>query len=64
MKREVNMRHKPIETKGAVNEVKGVDTVNRTIFTADKDINTDPLGMWTGVPTDPYDEPVQDADDL
>ena len=26
--------------------------------------DTDPLGMYTGVPEDPYDEPVQDADDL
>lgn len=25
---------------------------------------TDPLGMYTGVPENPYDEPVQDADDL
>ncbi len=24
----------------------------------------DPLGMYTGVPENPYDEPVQDADDL
>ena len=29
------------------------------------EIITDPLGSWTGVPTDdPYDEPIQDADDL
>lgn len=25
---------------------------------------TDPLGSWTGVPEDPYEVPVQDADDL
>lgn len=25
---------------------------------------TDPQGSWTGVPADPYDTPVQDADDL
>ena len=25
---------------------------------------TDVLGSWTGVPWDPDDEPVQDADDL
>ena len=25
---------------------------------------TDPLGSYTGVPTDPYDQPIQDADDL
>ena len=28
-------------------------------------IDTDPLGSWTGVPTDdPYEKPIQDADDL
>ena len=31
----------------------------------ENDIHTDPLGSWTGVPLDdPYDKPVQDADDL
>lgn len=25
---------------------------------------TDPQGMYTGVPENPYEEPVQDADDL
>ncbi|MBE6609637.1 MAG: hypothetical protein E7634_03095 [Ruminococcaceae bacterium] len=31
----------------------------------DSDIHTDPLGSWTGVPfDDPYDKPIQDADDL
>lgn len=25
---------------------------------------TDPQGSWTGVPDDPWDVPVQDADDL
>lgn len=25
---------------------------------------TDPNGSYTGVPQDPYDQPVQDADDL
>ena len=27
-------------------------------------IDTDPLGMYTGVPKNPNEEPVQDADDL
>jgi len=27
-------------------------------------IDTDPFGSYTGVPDDPYDKPVQDADDL
>lgn len=27
-------------------------------------IDTDPLGMYTGVPDNPYEKPVQDADDL
>ena len=26
--------------------------------------DTDPQGSWTGVPLDPFEEPVQDADDL
>ena len=26
--------------------------------------NTDPNGMYTGVPRDPFEKPVQDADDL
>ena len=25
---------------------------------------SDPLGSWTGQPLDPYEVPVQDADDL
>ena len=32
-----------------------------THFTAAK---TDPMGSWTGQPLDPYEIPVQDADDL
>ena len=28
------------------------------------EINTDPQGSWTGAPDDPYDKPIQDADDL
>lgn len=27
-------------------------------------VNTDPQGSWTGVPADPKERPVQDADDL
>ena len=26
--------------------------------------NTDPQGSWTGVPREPYEKPVQDADDM
>ena len=26
--------------------------------------NTDPQGMYTGVPENPWEKPVQDADDL
>lgn len=26
--------------------------------------DTDPQGMYTGVPENPYEQPVQDADDL
>lgn len=27
-------------------------------------VQTDPQGTWTGVPENPEEEPVQDADDL
>ena len=27
-------------------------------------VKTDPQGSWTGVPADPEEQPVQDADDL
>ena len=30
----------------------------------DGTIKTDPLGMYTGVPENPYEQPIQDADDL
>ena len=29
-----------------------------------KKINTDPQGSYTGWPEEPYEKPVQDADDL
>jgi len=32
--------------------------------TKEQQSRQDPLGMWTGVPKDPYEKPVQDADDL
>ena len=27
-------------------------------------ISTDPFGMYTGIPDDPNERPIQDADDL
>ena len=33
-------------------------------FLAAKSVATDPQGMYTGVPTDLNEKPVQDADDL
>lgn len=35
-----------------------------SMSTEDNEINTDPLGSWTGTPNDPYEMPTQDADDL
>ena len=32
--------------------------------TTQEGIVSDPLGSYTGVPTELYDKPVQDADDL
>lgn len=38
--------------------------VGASMSTRDNEINTDPLGSWTGSPDDPHEMPVQDADDL
>lgn len=35
--------------------------MNMTVWQSAK---TDPQGSWTGTPADPYEVPVQDADDL
>ncbi|MDE7246223.1 MAG: hypothetical protein K2O18_19925 [Oscillospiraceae bacterium] len=37
------------------------DAMDMTIWQSAK---TDPQGSWTGTPADPYEVPVQDADDL
>ena len=29
-----------------------------------EEISTDPFGSYTGIPADPHERPVQDADDL
>ncbi len=44
------------------NNYRGNET-SELAFASDT-IDTDPLGMWTGVPDNPYEKPVQDADDL
>lgn len=36
----------------------------QSVKTEELQSDTDPLGMWTGVPKDPHEKPVQDADDL
>ena len=64
-------------TGGAFGQVIGGGTAlvrgKKQVFTASDaikrssgcDIVSDPLGSWTGVPVDdPYEKPVQDADDL
>ena len=57
------------DESGAFGQVIGGGTAvirgKKPTFTADKDIITDPLGSWTGVVVDdPYEKPIQDADDL
>ncbi|MBR2344123.1 MAG: hypothetical protein IKA64_07710 [Clostridia bacterium] len=60
MKREINMR------RGGEGHTEKQHTKNEGAkMSTDERINTDPFGMWTGVPTDDkYEKPVQDADDL
>lgn len=40
------------------------DMVDAIVQEQRKKDPTDPLGSWTGVPWDEWEEPVQDADDL
>lgn len=44
------------------------DKMKRTEALAEENrmqsVMTDPFGMYTGDPADPYEKPVQDADDL
>lgn len=43
-----------------------INRINKRLegFLAAKSVRTDPQGMYTGVPEDPNEKPVQDADDL
>ncbi|MGN1098617.1 MAG: hypothetical protein ACI4SS_06955 [Clostridia bacterium] len=34
------------------------------VYVSDENVETDPLGSWTGNPADLNDVPTQDADDL
>lgn len=47
--------------KGGVNVKEKLKTNPLTGF---RESTTDPQGSWTGVPADPHEVPVQDADDL
>ena len=52
-----------------LNIIDGDDNEKAQAFSDRVDLNDgksvcDPLGMYTGVPEDKYDKPVQDADDL
>ena len=40
-----------------------VQSVVQAYLSEDR-INTDPNGSYTGRPEDPYEKPIQDADDL
>ena len=64
MKKEINMRKKPID-KAEKGIKEGIAALHKVNMQADGRIITDPLGSWTGVPTDDvFDTPVQDVDDL
>jgi len=40
------------------------DPMHRQNVFIPRDFPMDPLGSYTGQPIDPFDQPVQDADDL
>ncbi len=58
MKREVNMRSREGQKFNFEKEKKTNESSKERII-------TDPFGSWTGIPTDdPYEQPIQDVDDL
>jgi hypothetical protein len=59
MKNKTEKKYLKTENSSAMNKAK------TQLQTYDHEIITDPFGSYTGVPTeDPYDKPIQDADDL
>ena len=48
----------------AISELIVLDTIQLPEEKKIDKIETDPLGSYTGIPTDPYEKPIQDADDL
>ena len=55
-KEGLNMKKKSKHNKNEITNMQSRDI--------DPMIDTDPLGSWTGVPDDPMEKPIQDADDL
>ena len=41
-----------------------LDLIRRKVVWMPRDFPEDPMGSYTGQPMDPFDQPVQDADDL
>lgn len=41
-----------------------LDAIKERMMLSLAHLRTDPQGMYTGVAADPFEEPVQDADDL
>lgn len=66
MKREVNIRTlNQNEAEKGLNDKKVPLSQEKKKTKSNSKIISDPLGSWTGVPTDPFfDMPIQDADDL
>ena len=64
MKREE--KSKILKSKDIIEEIQISDTIAypEVKYESDGRIITDPLGSWTGIPLNPYDTPIQDADDL
>lgn len=60
------MKNKCKKSNETTSENKKAMSVAKTQATSyENEINTDPFGSYTGVPTaDPFEEPIQDADDL
>ena len=65
LKLHLNERRKDMDKKNKNKRGSQKDVMAKPLeIVSMKETQTDPNGSWTGVPQNPFDKPVQDADDL
>lgn len=63
MEKDKKIFHETEEEKNNVRNIQNMMKEPLNVFSLEAPM-TDPNGSYTGVPINPFEEPVQDADDL